>query len=195
MWYSFMLSVTGRHEEALELIGRAAESEPLSLIVHQAVARMLHYAGRDEEAVEHCRRLIEMDPGYVTAYETITRPLLILGRHQEALEAALEGVERSGRWSLLLGALGKVYGRMGRRDEALGIVAELEARARQRYVPRYHTAMVHYGLRDEADAMREIERSLEERSGVVAWYKVDPHINWLMPNARFRGILHQVGLE
>jgi tetratricopeptide (TPR) repeat protein len=195
LWYSFMLSVTGRHEEAVELIRRTAELEPLSLIVHQAVARILHYAGRDEEALEHCYRLIEMDPSYVTGYETLTRPLLVLGRYQEALEAALEGVQRSGRWSLLLAALGHVYGRMGRREEALAVLAELEAQGRQRYVPQYHIALVHYGLRDEADAMQQFERSVQERSGVVAWAKVDPHINWLMPNDRFRQLLHQVGLE
>jgi hypothetical protein len=104
-------------------------------------------------------------------------------------------VERSGRWSLLLGALGHVYGRMGKREEAAAILAELEAMAWQRYVPRYHTAMVYHGLRDEADSMREIERSLEERSGVIAWLKVDPQINWLMPNDRFRQIVRQVGLD
>ncbi|HJR49486.1 MAG TPA: protein kinase [Gemmatimonadales bacterium] len=195
LWYSFMLSVTGRHEEAIELIRRTAELEPLSLIVHQAVARILHYAGRDEEALDHCYRLIEMDPSYVTAYETLTRPLCVLGRYQEALEVALEGVERSGRWSLLLAALGQVYGRMGRREEALAVVAELEAQSLRRYVPRYHIGQVYYGLRDEADAMRELERSVQEHSGVIAWAKVDPLINWLMPNDRFRRVLCQVGLE
>jgi tetratricopeptide (TPR) repeat protein len=195
LWYSFMLSVSGRHEEAIEMINRTVELEPLSLIAHQAVARIYHYAGRDEEAVEHCRRLLEMDPSYVTGYETLTRPLVVLGRYQEALEVALDGVERSGRWSLLLAALGQVYGRMGKREEALAILAELEAQARERYVPRYHIALVYYGLRDEADALRELERSVQEHSGVIAWAKVDPQINWLMPNDRFRQILHQAGLE
>ncbi len=194
MWYSFLLSVRGRHDEALELIQRTAELEPLSIIVHQAVARCFHYAGRDEEALEHCRRLLEMDPGYVSGYETMTRPLLMLGRYDEALETAREGVERSGRWSLLLGALGMVYGRMGRREEADAVIAELEAAAGQRYVPRYHIAMVYHGLRDEARVMQEFERSVEERSGVVAWSKVDPVINWLMPNERFRQVLREVGL-
>jgi serine/threonine-protein kinase len=195
LWYSFMLSVSGRHEEAIEMINRTVELEPLSLIAHQAVARIYHYAGLDEEAVEHCRRLLEMDPSYVTGYETLTRPLVVLGRYQEALEVALDGVERSGRWSLLLAALGQVYGRMGKREEALAILAELEAQARERYVPRYHIALVYYGLRDEADALRELERSVQEHSGVIAWAKVDPQINWLMPNDRFRQILHQAGLE
>jgi serine/threonine-protein kinase len=195
LWYSFMLSVTGRHAEAIEMIRRTAELEPLSLIVHQAVARILHYAGRDEEALEHCYRLIEMDPSYVTGYETLTRPLLMLGRYDEALQAALEGVERSGRWSLLLAALAQVYGRMGKRDEALTVLAELEAQARERYVPRYHFALAHYGLRDEAVAMQQFELSVLEHSGVVAWAKVDPLINWLMPNERFRRVLRQVGLE
>jgi hypothetical protein len=84
---------------------------------------------------------------------------------------------------------------MGKREDAFAVLAELQAQARQRYVPRYHMALIHYGLRDEADALRELERSVQEHSGVVAWAKVDPHINWLMPNARFRRILHQAGLE
>ncbi len=53
LWYSLFLSVRRRHDESLAVIRRAAELEPLALIVHQSVARSLHYAGRYEEAVEH----------------------------------------------------------------------------------------------------------------------------------------------
>ena len=195
IWYSYFLTVMGRHAESLEAVRRATELDPLSLIVHQSMARSLHYGGRYEESVEQCRRILDMDPSYVTAYETIVRPLCQLGRYTEAEELALEGVHRSGRWSLLLGALGCVCGLAGKRPEALAIVAELEEQARHRYVPRYHVALVYYGLRDEADALHEIERSIAERSGVVSWIFVDPHSLWLKGNPRFEALARQVGLH
>ncbi|HET7469514.1 MAG TPA: protein kinase, partial [Gemmatimonadales bacterium] len=151
IWYSFLLGVLGRHDESLAAVRHAAEVEPLAMIVHQSVARSLHYAGRYEEAVSHCRRVLEMDPSFVTAYETITRPLCVLGRLEEAEAYAREGVARSGRWSLLLGALGYVLGSRGKRTEAEAILAELEVQSRTHYVPQYHFAFVRYGLR-EADA-------------------------------------------
>ncbi len=193
-FHSLLLSARGRLDESLAMVRRAAEVEPLVLVVHQNLARSLHYAGRHEESVEQCRRLLDMDPAYVAAYETLAKSLCCLGRYDEAEAAAIEGVARSDRWTLLLGALGFVYGQRGKRSEAMGVVAELEEQARHQYVPRYHSAMVYYGLRDEHGAMRELERSLEERSGCIAWLGVDPQCTWLAPNPRYQEIIRDLGL-
>jgi eukaryotic-like serine/threonine-protein kinase len=195
LWYSHFLTVMKRHDESLATIRHAAEVEPLGMIVHQGVARSLHYAGRDEEAVEHARRLLGMDPGFVTAYETIARPLCHLGRLAEAEEYAREGVDRSGRWSLLLGALGYVRGRMGKQAEAAAILSELEQIARTRYVPRYHFALVHYGLHDPEPALRVMAESIAERSGVASWARIDPHLQWLWLDPRFQDLMRPLGFE
>jgi eukaryotic-like serine/threonine-protein kinase len=194
LWYSLFLSVMSRHDESLALIRRAAEIEPLAMIVHQGVARSLHYAGRDEEAVEHCLRLLEMDPGFVTAYETIARPLCVLGRVAEAEAYAREGVARSGRWSLLLGALGHVCGLVGKTAEARAILAELDELSRIRFVPRYHFAVVYYGLRDRENTLGELARSMAERSGVILWTAVDPHLSWLWSDPGYQEITRPLAL-
>jgi eukaryotic-like serine/threonine-protein kinase len=195
IWYSFLLGILGRHDESLAVVRHAAEVEPLAMIVHQSVARSLHYAGRYEEAVSHCRRVLEMDPSFVTAYETITRPLTVLGRLEEAEAYAREGVARSGRWSLLLAALGYVLGLQGKRTEAEAILAELDAQSRDRYVPRYHYALVRYGLRDVEPAMAQLTAALAERSGVAVWLGVEPHVNWLAPEPRYQEVVRRLGLE
>ena len=176
------------------MILRAAELEPLALIVHQCVARSLHYAGRYEEAIDQCRRLLELDPGFVAGYEILARPLCALGRFEEAEKAAVEGVTRSGRWSLLLGALGNVYGHAGKRERALDILAELEAQAARRYVPPYHFAMVHFGLHEEESALQQVERLIAARSGVVIWLGIDPHTEWLHGIPRFRELISELKL-
>jgi serine/threonine-protein kinase len=194
LWYSFLLTIRGRHDESLATVQHAAEVEPLGMIVHQSVARSLHYAGRHEEAVSHCRRLLEADPSFVTGYETITRPLCSLGRLAEAESYAREGVARSGRWSLLLAALGHVLGRAGKQTEAEAVLAELTEQARDRYVPRYHFAYVRYGLRDVEPALDIMEAGLAERSGVAAWLGVDPHVNWLRSESRYQDATRRIGV-
>jgi serine/threonine-protein kinase len=194
IWASLFYGILGRHDESLAASRRAVEIEPLTPIVHQCVVRSLHYAGEYEAAVEHGRRLIEMDPSFVTGYETIVRPLTALGRFEEALTLAEEGAALSGRWSLLLGELGHVYGRMGRRSEALAVLAEIEAQGRERFVPRYHRSIVHYGLLDLEPALAELEAGVRERSGVAAWLAVDPHTNWLRGQPRYDALVRELGL-
>jgi serine/threonine protein kinase/Tfp pilus assembly protein PilF len=195
IWYSFLLGILGRHEEGLAAVRHAAQVEPLAMIVHQSVARSLHYAGRYDEAVSHNRRVLEMDPSFVTAYESITRPLTVLGRLEEAEAYAREGVARSGRWSLLLAALGYVVALRGKRAEAEAILAELDAQSRERYVPRYHFALVRYGIREVEPAIALLTAALAERSGVAVWLGVEPHVNWLASDPRYQEIVRRVGLE
>jgi serine/threonine protein kinase len=195
LWYSHFLSVTGRHDESVDMIRRAAELEPLALIVRQCFARDLHYAGRYEEAVVECRRVLDMDPGFTAAYETIARSLCLLGRYEEAENVAREGVARSGRWSMLLGSLGGVYGSAGKTEEAMAIVDELEEMSKHRYVPRFHVAQVYYGLRDAAGSLREVGRCIEERSGVVLWTGVDPQLAWLRTSPRFQELTRELKLR
>jgi serine/threonine-protein kinase len=195
IWYSFLLGILGRHDEGLAVVRHAAQVEPLAMIVHQSVARSLHYAGRYDEAVSHNRRVLEMDPSFVTAYETMTRPLTALGRLEEAEAYAREGVARSGRWSLLLAALGYVVALRGKRQEAEAILAELEAQSRERYVPRYHFALVRYGMREVEPAIALLTAGLAERSGVAVWLGVEPHVNWLASDPRYQEIVRRLGLE
>jgi hypothetical protein len=118
-----------------------------------------------------------------------------LGRLGEAESYAREGVARSGRWSLLLGALGYVLGQAEKRTEAQAILGVLKEQTRQRYVPRYHFAFVNYGLRDVDACLAYMEASLAERSGVAVWMGVDPHVNWLRSEARYRDAVRRLGVD
>jgi hypothetical protein len=135
-----------------------------------------------------------MDPSYVTGYETMARPLVQLGRFEEALALVQEGVALSGRWTLLLGALGHVYGRMGRRADALAVLAEIQTQGRDRYVPRYHQSIVQYGIRDPEVVIGELEAGVKARSGVATWLAADSHTNWLRGQPRYDALVRQLGL-
>jgi len=194
LWYSMLLTVLRRPDEAMEVLRRATEVEPLSLIVHQMVARVLLYAGRYEEALDRNRRLLEMDPSFHPGYDTLVRALLALGRLDEAEAAAREGVTRSGGWSLLLSALGNVLARRGKREEAYAVLAELEEQSRQRFVPPYHFATVRFGFRDEEETLGLMEQGLKDRNGTMAWIGVEPENDWLVDKPRYRRLLREMRL-
>ena len=72
-------------------------------------------------------------------------------------------------------------------------MAELRAEAARRYVPSYYFALVHTGLGQREEALRDLERSYEERSTVLAYLLVDPRLARLRDDPRFLALARQLG--
>ena len=60
----------------------------------------------------------------------------------------------------------------------------LEAASRERYVPRYLLALVHCGLGERDAALRELARSVDERSDFVLGARFNPLLDSLRPDSR-----------
>src|SRR5829696_5388365 len=84
-WLSLLLSTRNRHQESIELVHRARELDPLSLIINQNLGRAYHLAGRYDEAIEHYRRTLTLEPGFFTAHAMLAESLTLLRRYEEAL--------------------------------------------------------------------------------------------------------------
>ena len=90
---------------------------------------------------------------------------LYRGQMETAARSGIRSVELSQRGPMLLGTLGLVLAKAGRRDEALEIRAELEKRAATEYIGPVGTLYVDIGLADE-DLLREsLERNIEAQTG------------------------------
>ena len=61
-WFSDMLGMLGRREEALSHAQRAAELDPLSAIINTNLAEQLASTGRFDEAEDRLRKAITIDP-------------------------------------------------------------------------------------------------------------------------------------
>ncbi len=84
-WYSELLSLIGRHEEALDQIGVALELDPLSPLVHAAVGQRLNAAGRFEEALGRFQDAEALGAEFRWILRERAWALERLGRHQDAL--------------------------------------------------------------------------------------------------------------
>ena len=80
------LAARGRFDEALDEMRRAAELDPMSLIVMAGFAKVLYFAGRYDEAVEQDQKIIQLDPTFLNAWFDMGFALLVGGRNDEAME-------------------------------------------------------------------------------------------------------------
>ncbi len=58
------LSALGRFDDAIAEGKRAAELDPLSLVINADLGMNYYYARRYDEAIAQLRKTLEMDPGY-----------------------------------------------------------------------------------------------------------------------------------
>ena len=63
-----MLSILGRHQEAIAEGARARELDPVSLLASNLEGANLYYAGRNDEAMARLQKTVELDPNFWIAH-------------------------------------------------------------------------------------------------------------------------------
>ncbi len=193
-WYAEYLMTMGRNEEAMARIEHSQELDPLSLIINVAVAWALYHARRYEAAIEQLRRTLELDPNYPVSYWILGLLLRKTGHYELAIREGEKGVKLSGGSPLLRAALAHTLAAAGRTKEALQTLDDLKKLAKQRYVSPYFFAGIHIGLGEDDCAIEYLEKAYEERSHWLIYLHIDPSMDSLRYNARFKDLLRRVAL-
>jgi len=149
--YGWLCGALGRHDEAVALIQRAQELDPMA---HRAdIASALLRAGRYAEAVEAGTRCIEFEPGYARGHATLGWAYFLSGLRDEGIRQLEQAAALSPEASTWLAQLGQAMALVGRTEAARGALRQLEALSRERYVSPYHFAYVHTGLGEPDTAL------------------------------------------
>ena len=74
------------------------------------------------------------------------------------------------------------------------MLKELEEKGRGRFVPAYDLAIVNLGLGEVEEALDLLDRSFDERSSWLIHLGVDPRLDPLKEEVRFRALIARVGL-
>ena len=192
--YAHVLSVTGRHDEAVEEGRRARELAPLTLITAALEGQFLSNAGRLDEAKFRLERALEIDPNFWVTWNALARVYTFEGRHDEAIDVLTRIRGSSVGSPEPIGQLGYALAKAGRRDEALKILSELEAARTDRFIPVYYFALVYCGLNDRENTLTWLERSAEARDGQLIFIGIDERFDWLRDDPRFQAIIRRMRL-
>lgn len=189
-----LLKALGRFDEATAEMRTALELDPLSMAISTGLGHVLYLSRRYDDAIAQYRTALGLDPNFVLAHLWFGRPFLQQGRFDEAIAEIQQAVELSGGSTISLAVLGHALASAGRTEEAFRILADLKARAAQRYLPSYWVALIYTGLGDTGEALRWLERAYEERSSWLVWIGVEPRFDSLRGEAGFRSLLSRMRL-
>src|SRR6266571_5216652 len=177
-WYAIhYLTAKGRLEEALKEMKRAQELEPTSLVMNTFMGATLYFAGRYDEAIERCRKTIEMDPNFAVAHWHLGLAYEQKGMFDDAIAEFQKAITLSGSSPLMIAALGHAYARAGKRNQANGILDELQEPSKYHYVSSYEVAAIYVALGDNEQAFQLLERAYKERCFHLVYLNVWPQFS------------------
>jgi TolB-like protein/Tfp pilus assembly protein PilF len=184
-WHSHALCAAARFTESLTACRRIVELDPLNPLMHAHVA-WHHYMARDfGEALAQSERVVRMEPGFHWGHFFAGWALERIGRGAEAVVALKKAVECSSNSPVMLAGLGHGLAIQGERRDALRIVRDLQRIRADRGLFAYELGVIHAALGDLDEAFKWLARAVHERSGWIAYLRVDPRLDELHADRRF----------
>ena len=193
-WYSEYLMAMGRADESIAVVKQAQETDPLSPVITSTLGFAFLFARKYDPAIEQFRKALELDPNHFLSHYRLGHIYSLKGLHREAIEAAQKSVALSGRSTETLAGLAQAYAAAGMSEEMQKVLDELTERSKERYVSPYYVAKIYASLGEKEQALHWLEKGYEERNPDFIELKVEPVLDVLRTDERFRDLLRRVGL-
>lgn len=168
--------------------------DPLSLVIRTDLARMFYFARDYDESLAHYRAALDMDPNFASAHLWLAHVYEQKGMFEQAISELEAGVRLSGESSFALARLGHGYAVASRHDEALAVLNQLTALASRNYVSPYDVAMIYVGVQHNDEAFTWLQKAVEQRSLWLGYLNVEPQLDPMRCDPRFRELLSRIGL-
>jgi len=194
VWYSYHLSMLGRHNEAIELARRGVDLDPLSTSVNFGAVRAYFYARRYDEAISQGRRGLELGSNDFPTLFQLGESYMQKGMPDEAIALCQHSVDVSEHHPVALGSLGHIYGLSGRREQAQEIIDELTDLSERTYVPPATIAFVYLGLRIVDCLNQWLEKAYLDRSAILPYLVVSPSTDSLQTDLSLQDLRRRMNL-
>jgi tetratricopeptide (TPR) repeat protein len=184
-WHSHALCAAGRFPESFAACRQIVELDPLNPLMHAHVA-WHHYMARDfANALAQAERVVRMEPSFHWGHFFAGWALERLGRSAEAVAALKEAVRCSSNSPVMLAGLGHALAVLQDRREALRVAEDLQRLRAGKGLFAYELGVINTALDDRDQAFKWFTRAVAERSGWIAYLRVDPRLDSLHRDARY----------
>jgi len=82
----------------------------------------------------------------------------------------------------------------GRKREAVRVLGELEELSKGKFVSRYSLGLIRAGLGEPDKAFQQLEEAYQERSDWLTYLNIEPKLDPLRADPRFKDLVRRVGL-
>ncbi|MBP6979017.1 MAG: adenylate/guanylate cyclase domain-containing protein [Bacteroidales bacterium] len=190
--YSFLLTFTGRHKEAISEAQRAKELDPLSPFINTHAGIAYAYADQPEMAIEEYHATLTINPNYFFAYFHLGKVYSEKSMFIEAIAALEKAVELSNENPFATAFLACNYYLIGKVDQADKILDSLKKRTEIEYVPAISFYLIHRVRGEEDLALEWLEKACDEHDTFLPWLKANPV--YFPEGSKYKLLLQEVGL-
>ena len=192
-FYSHYFQTQGRAADAVRMMERAIQLDPLSLIMNTEYGFALYLARRYDDAIAQLRTTIAMDRKFELAAALLAQPLERKGMVREAL-AMLDSIPSG--WSTVVLEKACALAVAGDHAGARRLIAEGQAMASRTFVDPVAIAMVYAELHDSDRAFEWLFKGREERSSLLSLLlTLEPKFDPLRSDPRYAQLVRSIGLK
>ena len=191
-WYSQLLLVTGKPQQAVTESEKAKTLDPFSGPAEMNYCRTLSLARQYSDAIKCYDDLLQENPNFDHAKYLRALVQHRTGQYNQAL-SAFETLYSRNR-PLAGAVLGYAYGRAGRIPEAQRVLTEMQVLSTERFVPPIEFAIIYVGMGDKDSAFTWLEEAYNKRFATLIYITVDPIFASLHSDPRFVSLVQRMKL-
>jgi len=160
--YSFLLTCTGRHKEAISEAKRAQELDPLSgyAITYTGIA--FDFAGQHDTAIDEYLVALAINPNYFFAHFNLGLSYFGHGMLKEAVAEIETAIGLSGGTPLVTAWLACLYYQTGEKNRSDILFESLKKKSETEYVPSSSFFLIHRFRSEEDQALEWLNRACIE---------------------------------
>ncbi|HTF62853.1 MAG TPA: tetratricopeptide repeat protein [Edaphobacter sp.] len=191
-WFALWLLCQGRTDEAVAEVQHARALDPVG-VTGGTVAWILFQARRYDHAIRESRSALALQPNNAGDLLGLGFALIAREKPADAIPVLEKAVSLSGS-PAAIGVLIRAYAHVGRRTDALRLLAELKRRKEAGYIPAGAFVNAYLGLGDNEQAFYWLEQAYKEQSNILQFLKTHPYFDPIRVDPRFADLVRRVGL-
>jgi tetratricopeptide (TPR) repeat protein len=172
---------------------RAEDLDPLSMPVKGNLGWIRILQRRYPDAIHHLQKYLELEPNYARLNYYLSIAYSETGEFERAVESVRAAANAGSPPEIA--QMGRTFALWGKTDEAVAAVRHLEGIARARYVSPVEFCYIYAALGNQDQAFAYLEKAEQERATFLIFANVDPRMDRLRPDARYRQLLRKLGWE
>ena len=189
---TMLYASTGRLDEALEQVEAVRAIDPLWVQLPANEVFVRFFRRELDAALAAARQALELHPYLPLGRALYAQALESSGDTEEALKQYRMAAVLCPDLPWLRALEGICLVRSGRRAAALAIFQQLEELRATEFVDAYFQALLLHALGREDEAFQELERAREENSAALFVLDVDPRMDPLRGDPRFRHLRDRI---
>ncbi|MDW7761321.1 MAG: protein kinase [Acidobacteriota bacterium] len=193
--YSWFLTLTERHEEAVAEAKRAQELDPLSPLIIAHVGLACIWGRQYDKAIQEMKAGMILAPDFYLMHYYLGLAYRGKQMRNENIAEFEKAVDLSGGapWPALMLACN--YFETGQIEKGETLLQSLEQRVRQAYMPALGFAYVYFFRKDLEHTYDWLKRACEERDNFLPWCAIIPIQEYQLHNhPRLRPLYQKYGL-